>query len=462
MREEISYNGLWWLPEKPDDQITGTLTFNPENGSVLSLIGRFGDMLSIMESLQPEIINGFTTTGKKITLLKCYEVNRSGSFPGMQTSIIHANLLFIGANYVRKEDIKFDKVCAKLKNLDEWLGISGLEIKYDFDNHSTSINYRLPDSIDFEINDNYMAKFNFTAKNPSMSIFNKKAVIEQSAQLIIESKEQKLYDYNDFLNVIFTFQMFLTLATFEASYPLEIEFYSPDVYLEFDSKKFPEPITLYYASSIKSKNKDLIPWDMLFMYQDISTNFQTIIKLWYNSQDKLNSILGLFLNTFYNPRVFNENTFLNLAQALESYHRRFYKNNVLDKSDHKLRIDEIINGVDDKYKEWLKTKLSFSNEPSLFERLTELLSEHTNTTISKMINVPEAFLKNIRDSRNYYTHFDKSTEGKASKGQDLYYLTEKMKVILTCCLLHATGFDKTLIEKLLSRNEFRNFNHLIK
>ncbi|HMC87888.1 MAG TPA: HEPN domain-containing protein, partial [Chitinophagaceae bacterium] len=42
----------------------------------------------------------------------------------------------------------------------------------------------------------------------------------------------------------------------------------------------------------------------------------------------------------------------------------------------------------------------------------------------------DCFIKKAKDSRNYYTHFDKSLEKKSLEGKDLFDLTENLKLIL--------------------------------
>ena len=41
MIEELEIKGLWWLPEKPDLKLPGTLTFSPYKGFSLEVQGSF-------------------------------------------------------------------------------------------------------------------------------------------------------------------------------------------------------------------------------------------------------------------------------------------------------------------------------------------------------------------------------------------------------------------------------------
>src|ERR1035437_5357685 len=97
MTNELSFAGLFWLPDKEEDKISGTLTFNKEKGTTLELLGSLTDFITSNEHFQPDIINGFSSSGKKLTLYKCFELGRSFSSPGMNTSKMKCRYLFVGA-----------------------------------------------------------------------------------------------------------------------------------------------------------------------------------------------------------------------------------------------------------------------------------------------------------------------------------------------------------------------------
>ena len=110
--------------------------------------------------------------------------------------------------------------------------------------------------------------------------------------------------------------------------------------------------------------------------------------------------------------MYLENQFLNLVQAIESYHRRQIKNHVLPKDEHKNRLEIVLDSVPGEYKEWLKDKLQHSNEPTLKERLIELF-ESIPEIINELIKDKEAFATQINNARNYFTHHDESLKKKA-------------------------------------------------
>jgi len=65
MMDKFEYKGRWWLPDKPEKRISGTLRFTPNEGAILELIGSFKDTKDINKMLEPEIILGISSNGKK-------------------------------------------------------------------------------------------------------------------------------------------------------------------------------------------------------------------------------------------------------------------------------------------------------------------------------------------------------------------------------------------------------------
>ncbi|MFQ6054681.1 MAG: hypothetical protein ACE5J3_01700, partial [Methanosarcinales archaeon] len=118
--EELEYNGIWWLPENPDNKISGTLKFHPVEGANLELIGSFKGLNDLNTFLQPNIILGITSNGKIITLYKCYESQSHMSMPEFLSSSFIASVVFLGHHFEKEEDIIFDSLLLNYSHLEEW------------------------------------------------------------------------------------------------------------------------------------------------------------------------------------------------------------------------------------------------------------------------------------------------------------------------------------------------------
>jgi len=113
-----------------------------------------------------------------------------------------------------------------------------------------------------------------------------------------------------------------------------------------------------------------------------------------------------------------------------------------------------------KYHSWLKGQFNFGNNLNLHARLTELVKKYSNDILDKIIPDKVMFVKQVKYSRNYYTHYSSDGKKKAIKGGDLFCLSERLKILLVCAFLIEVGFDKKLLSKCLSNVKWTKFNHL--
>jgi len=431
----------------------------PKRRCGLELLGTLVDHHSSKEIHEPDFILGYTTDSKLITLYKSYEYSRS-FLSGIDTAKYTTNFVLIGDHFSSESEFVFDKIKGRFKNLDEWISEFGFkEVEPDLKNKKIKIDYELPSPINFIINEHLSGKLNFTFSAPMMR-YTHRATIEQKSEVIFETDEPKpFFDTTDNLML---FQNFLTLGTFEPAYPISVWLSNKNRKDREDENARIIQVELVYKPGFSyTEGKKKILWEFLFNYRDIKPNFETIIQKWFSQKDKIDPVTNLLFDSFYHRTRFNENSFLNIVQALETFHRRFRKNEILPKDEHKKRVSDIIASVAADFKKWLQDRLNFSNEPTLHHRLVELTNEVSNKTLTKIIKDKEQFIKDTKNSRNYYTHYDVSLEKKALRKTDLFLLTEKLRVLLIAIVLLETGFTDEQVDGLFERNEFKFFNHIL-
>lgn len=459
MIEKFTYKGNWFLPENAEKKVNGILSFDPEEGANLELFDTLVDFNKSLSYKSQSFILGVTTNNKLITLYNSFEYNRSLS-SGKQTCKYISNFVLIGDHYTSEDEFTFNKIKGRFKNLDEWLSIYGFkEVEPNFKNHSLKVDYELPEYIKIEIFNNLHIIFNFTYSSP-IHPYTHKLVIEQKSEVVFDSNVP--VPFYDILENIMLFQNFLTLGTFEPANLIYVFLYNNDRKENVGGQSKPIQTQLFHNPGFKYvegriKNKS----EFLFNYNDIRQNFGDIIKKWFELNELLKPVTYLLFDSFYHRKKFTENRFLNIIQAIETFHRRFRKNVSISKKEHKVRINNILASIDIKHRDWLNEKLNFSNEPTLHQRLSELIEEIPIQTIKKIIVDQDQFIRRIKHNRNYYTHYDKSLESKALKGNELYKLSEKLRVILIVLILKEIGFSLEQAEILLDRNESNFFNHII-
>jgi len=453
MIEESEYKGIWWLPHTPKEQISGTLKFTPGEGAVLDLIGSFKDITGMNKMLEPEIILGISSDGKNITLYKCFEARSNLSFPGLLTSSFYANIAFVGAHFQKPEDIKFKSLSVHYLYLDEWVNVSGFDIQHLFDGKVVVIRYKLPEPIQATIDD-YKILLDVRATGPTPSIVQKEASIKQRTYIRVEPSGEKSFD--EYSNIMYHIQNFLSLGIMEPVYPLVVEGITEANKEMINDKAYNPPVKIYYRlSDIPKVPKALLPFDMLFTFKDISDRFEIYLKNWFEKADLLEPVYSLHFGTLYNPRMYLEHRFLSLIQAIESIHRRIYGGEYLPKEEYKYVYDDLVGAIPGEVrsdlKDRLKEYLKYGNEFSLRKRLGEIFDKHQEI-LDRFIENKNAFIEEVVYTRNYRTHHDEDLKERAAGGEDLYRLTQKLKMLSEICLLIELGFSSEEIKALFSRN----------
>jgi len=454
MIEEFEYKGIWWLPDKPEERVSGTLRFTPDEGAILDLIGSFKDIKNMNKILKPEIILGVSSNGKNITLYKCFETKSSFSIPGFQTSSLYANLVFIGAHFQKSEDIKFKSISVHYLHLDEWANISGFDIKKLWEEKEVLIKYKLPKPFQANISDELKILVNVRATRPSLSFVQKEATIKQKTEIKVETSEDKPFE--DYRKIMYHIQNFLTLGITESVHPVAIEGITEVNKKMINDKTHYPPVEIFYRlPDIPKAPKTLLPFDMLSTFKDISDRFEDFLKNWFKKANLLEPVYSLYFGTLYNPHMYLEHRFLSLIQAIESIHQRIYGGEYLPNEEYKHVYDALIsaipNGVKSDLKDRLKEYLKYGKEFSLRKRLKEIFDKHQEI-LDRFMENKNAFIEKVVNTRNYQTHHDKELKECAANGEDLYRLTQKLKMCLEICLLTELGFSSEEIKALFSRN----------
>lgn len=450
MIEEFEYKGDWWLPDNPKKQISGTLKFTPRDGAVLDLMGSFTDIKNIGEMLEPEIILGTSASEECITLHKCLETKTSFSFQGARISSFYAHVVFLGAHFQKPEDIKFKSISLHYLHLDEWTNISGIEISQHSPDEELVIKYKLPVSIEASIADGHKLYITFEAECPVPFFERKKVKIEQKTYIKIETQTVKSFD--EYREIASKVQNFLSLGVMEPVYPLIIKGKTEVNRVLIEDRIHYPPVNIFYRLfDIPKVSKTLQRFDMLFTFEDIAHRFESFLKNWFRKAELLKPVYDLYFGTLYNPQMYLQHRFLSLIQAIESYHRRVMKNHELPEQEHNKRIEEVLDAVPEEHKKWLKVKLAHSNEPTLRRRLKEIFDNYPKV-VNKFIRDKKSFIQKVVHTRNYLIHYDLKSKKRVAEWEELYHVTQKLKILIEACLLTVLGFSADEIKDLFSRS----------
>ena len=136
-----------------------------------------------------------------------------------------------------------------------------------------------------------------------------------------------------------------------------------------------------------------------------------ILKQWYANYEQVAPISHYLIKSFENRDTFDTPDFLIVAQALDGYFKRF------------------VNHKDGR------------NTQQYKHQLDKLLETYKGVELLQECNLDTEVVK---QSRHKYSHLmpdDNESVALAVEGEELYWLTQKCIVLLSCCILDMLGLS---------------------
>jgi hypothetical protein len=196
----------------------------------------------------------------------------------------------------------------------------------------------------------------------------------------------------------------------------------------------------------------------LFGLYDVENGFERTFKGWVERAELLRPVYELYLGSYYNPATYIDQQFLNLAQALESYHRRVCGGQYMSKEAYgtisaslSKAIDASVSDDQLELREALKNRIRYGYEFTFRSRLRDLVERHKHALTGVL---SEAFVDDVVATRNFFTHYDEELRRRAKiSATELFYLAQEAKILLQACLLSEVGFTNEEIMRVLPRSE---------
>lgn len=462
MQDPIMLKGVWWLPSQEENKLSGTLTFSQEEGALLELAGGFNIKETDLTE-QPIIILGTTQQNKSITLYKCNA--QTWTYPLMDSvsgeSKYRAHVIFEGVHFESEEKIKFHELYGSYTDLDAWVDVYGFTIKRDFtDNKIVSkISYELPDSQIFNIENEFEVGISFRSSGPERSIVQTEVKITQQACLVVKSKrgDVSFERLDSMLNALLAL---FQIASQGIPCPISIFGYSQENSRKLnDGKVYYPEINIYFQPIepfVKQKRK--LPQELLFVYKDLTAEQ---ISAWFTSFQNYRTSVYLYRSLFYSNRLFIENRFLNIAQALESLHSIRHGSQSLPHDEFLERKKRALQSTPDDLKEWIEIALKNANYKYFRSRILELLN-NKKIFLGQLIPDMDLFSKRVKDTRNEFVHHDKQ-KWTFQRSEELIRAIDLLTMLFESYLLEIIGFSDEKIQELLEpkiQTELTGWVHL--
>jgi ApeA N-terminal domain 1/Apea-like HEPN len=458
--EMQTYRGLWWLPSAPEDKHEGTLTVTGGDPR-LDLLGHFGreligesdrDIQYSMWLSDQERIVGVSTDGRYVTMVDCTQASGGGlRFPGMETSVYRARAVIEGAAFEDNEPVEFDDFEIRVSALETWLRFMPARFQVNEDGSRAAIDVTHPQPLEFTLDDGTIATVRFSWRFGGFAVGSTKVEYEWAAWLGLKFNEHR--SLSDVATAVGWLRNLITLATGKPTTLLAVDTYRDDI---VDGHEHPVTMHLFYPLSHNPEpsQRAADSLELIFDFSEVGDRFADVLNRWLGLQERYEPVMGLFFGTIYQATSYREQRFLQYAQAIETYDRlKRPEARIRDRDEHKAFVAEIVEAVPEEHRNWLKGELAWSNDLKLAQRIEHVLGGCPN--VAARIVGPEgfdAFVKAVKWTRNYYTHYDPSgRERAATEGRDMHRLTVQLRAVLETAFLLELGFDCAAIEAGLER-----------
>lgn len=400
MNDELRQIGIWWIYAEDVTEPTrvhGILSRTSDGHIELEITSQaFSPNLDCAFG-KSFYIWGINKKNVPITLINA--VALSYSEYGVQT--IRASYALVGMHIKSVDEVCVNSACAHYPYLSDFYFYNRINIGENSDNYTISVDksqnsnsriIRLDNNSSWELR----CAWSFSANHA----FKKVCVSQESYFWVHCNEEVSLTTLN---RNIKEFTELLSFSFMREQNPDEITFYRKD---NPDHK-----ITLYFK-----KEENVKPISNLFNEKFSQSQLDEVICNWHNCFKQLHPVyISLERAGNRSKGIGAVPEFLHAEFAAEGYFKRFHQNGGPKKE--KVYCEKI---------------------------LRELLSFFNSVDIIRNMNLN---LKRINETRNAYVHLYDYNEEVYTQPHDLWIVTEKLRILVTCCVLYKLGLSFDEINK---------------
>lgn len=431
-----------------DEEIDGEIIHNKKTGIIILNLAKQLEEKTFMGKSYANMpaISGKINSGAIVTLFNNKCINNHTNVGQMQRICFKSDYL-IWSSKVEK-NARYNELVCILKNAFAWTQLSvfettdtGIKVKENADEREFSW---------FGVKVKFSVFSNETFGGPFDS---EEKTIVQRVSLTIASEQKRTIG-----ELISIRDNILAMISFAVKNNINVE---EEYFLDYDdSYLIAEKIKQYHKHHLLSSQRELEiydskVWDYNFTLNQISSDKDINKEL-----EKLVPIFNLYLSLFKYRDMPLEMVFLNIVQALETFHSRFfyrdkkkkYVESVMERFSGSVNFDQL--------KKKLLSDTQMDENCSyiiLVSRLNDLLIGNYNTIFYDYWGCEEDYGQIIADTRHYYTHYGSSKEEKALKGDNLGEAIFVLSSLLEyhICLILGIDIEKKVRQSLSNHNAWK-------
>lgn len=441
---EVQYRGSGKIFFK-DNEYRCDLYYNEKLGGVLIDINHMENMGNFLElPIEIDYLSGQLENGFKFILYKSIRTKTNNMISyGKTVYTYEAENIFCGVGGKEHKTLSFYKVEYTLSDIVEWGEVTVYEIgeKYEL------IAKEALESVLYENNEISILYKVYGSRLPIIKSELLREKIELEQHGVIEIRVQNEQELEYFNSVFQKIKRLIEIASLRKINLEKMEVFSKEIFDLYGDSKFDRPILVYGLMITEYKTDEIKPLCRRHSWLSLSELMENnCFEKYFEKYELLEPIIELYLESFYASSS-NRRTFLNVVQALETYHSRFITNDI---EKYKQRVEQISKSSFPEVEQKNKSYLMANSKSfiTLESRLADLLfAERKFVFDTGDINNDE-FPKVIAKTRNYYIHYDERINNNCRilAEEELGIYNKILFFILEYYILKELGFTENLQE----------------
>ena len=450
LNEPREWTGQWWLPGDPDNKVSGVLSYTPNDGLRLRLVGGWeyavkhpgenGSTIVTNEFQHWPAVLG-VGDGKYVTLLdvsvtsaKTFSIARRFGVPDKLE--LRATTALVGCHLDEPDEAAFVAGIGKVENLTTWSRRSGIEERHYFGSKvgelSGQIDLTRLDPLSVDIGP-LTATLHHVAWQPFSEESRGGALARVQEQASIEFSSEQPQPLHHWLDLLGSIADLMSLSTLRACGPITMRVYLPPT-----PDRFPEnhplrnerhEIEVYQRHLVKPKpdEKAQDQRNLVLTLDDLS--FEELLPKWLEVRDTFAAARGMILGLRYVTGGYVETRVVTAVAAAESMHRALDPEPPIPPEEFKQIRKTLLAAVPVERKSWLADRLTeHSNVPTLKQRLLSLV-DRLGAAGEALVANREEWANAAKNARNTLAH-------KGSSDHDLEVLHAVVEVTAGVVILN--------------------------
>lgn len=458
LHDSISEEGIWWVAGHEDNEVAGTLTYDPDNGAKLNLLGTlsrsehpFDAVLAPDDNDDDVTIHGITKKGKQVTLLDAMNINRQFNMPGIANETWSSNLLVLGQHMESAEQEIFSKSYSRFDGIEDWLGHRPFVAIRDHEEMSVTLKASKPKEEHFA--DHAEFKVTTVGSLYSSNTPDTRYTIDVISQFGVTPDRPRSLNWH--LSKATGLQKLGSLCSGHYRPLTSFELRGP---VPADSRsERPSEVHVYSRLMHAEAEKRPKRARAIISASELVSHTPEAVQKWFDQYEVFQPAIALFFTVTGQREMFVNVRFLLAIQALEVFHRRTNSETVMSPDTFPAFAEDLIAAIpattDSRMKEKLKGTYRFLNELSLMQRLKSIIADLSTEFGASPPAFDKAYLRKMVDTRNYYTHFSAELEDKTLDGGGMHWGSRRIVLLLTLLFLMRLGLKGGDISPLLERHE---------